>query len=80
MKPGGLSLEESALLRAEGMVCNKTSTVCRKNMSRGMGMARGSRMPVMENRLTAGKSMSGGWLSPPLLCLVLTDDLQGCVY
>lgn len=45
-----------------------------------MGVARGSRMPVMENLLTAGKSMSGGWPSSPLLCLVPTDDLQGCVY
>lgn len=82
MKPGGLSLQESALLRAEGMACNKISTVCRKKkpMSWGMGVARGSRMSVMENLLTAGKSMSGGWPSPPLLCLVPTDDLQGCVY
>lgn len=43
-------------------------------------MARVTRMPVIKNLLTASKSTSGGWLSPPLLCLVLTDDLQGCAY
>lgn len=80
MKPGGLSLQESALLRAKGAAWNKTPTVYRKNMNRGMAKARATRMPVMKNLLTAGKSMSGGWLSPPLLCLVLTDDLQGSVY
>lgn len=80
MKPGGVFLQESALLRTKGIAWNRTSTVYRKNMNRGMGVARGTRIPVMENLLTTGKSMSGGWLSPPLLCLVLTDDLQGSVY
>lgn len=80
MKPGGVFLQESALLRAKGVAWNRTSTAYRKNMNRGMGVARGTRMPVMENLLTTGKSTSGGRISPPLLCLVLTDDLQGCVY
>lgn len=46
----------------------------KKNMNRGMGVARGTRKPAHNWQVYVG-----GWLSPPLLCLVLTDDLQGCV-